>query len=118
MRLRQTLTALLVILASANVTGCSVFRTPPQPVEVVRIEIPAPRYNPQRPPTIPTIPNDGEFYKAVNFQVVAQAVMESIRASYPDDEDYFDQEDLSIILNAATAWMGDVLPGAFMCLER
>lgn len=48
--------------------------------------------------------------------MVTQAVLASLRAAYPNDLDYFEPEDISIILNAATAWMGDPLPGSFMCL--
>tara|TARA_R110000824_G_scaffold6149_1_gene28226 strand:+ start:1094 stop:1318 length:225 start_codon:yes stop_codon:yes gene_type:complete len=42
--------------------------------------------------------------------------MVSLRAAYPNDADYFDETDLGIILHAATSWMGDELPGAYMCL--
>jgi len=39
-----------------------------------------------------------------------------VAAAYPDDPDYFDQEDLQVLFGAATQWMG--LGGSWLCLPE
>lgn len=112
-RLRLSLTMLATVLLSA--CGTSGLLVKEQEVVIVEKIIKAATYHPETPPPIRPPPSSGpDFFKAVNVQVVGQSFLDKISEVYPAD--YFDQDDVMILLDAAVAWMGNPVPQAFFCL--
>ncbi len=113
----KTPAVLLLMLATVSLSGCGTSRPLLKEVEVVEVEIQAPQYHPPRPQTITAPPNDADdFFDVVTVKLVGASFLAKIAEAYPDDPEYFDDEDLALLLDAAVAWMGEEVKPAYYCI--